>query len=77
MYFYQWSILFEKLIFCSKWRSVVGLEIHAQISSKTKLFSAAASKFESSVNSQVALFDAAIPGTLPVSINNDYKKLIK
>ncbi|XP_022171407.1 glutamyl-tRNA(Gln) amidotransferase subunit B, mitochondrial [Myzus persicae] len=51
-----------------KWKSVVGLEIHAQISSESKLFSAAGTKFDAVVNSQVALFDAAIPGTLP-SIN--------
>ncbi|CAH1720926.1 glutamyl-tRNA(Gln) amidotransferase subunit B, mitochondrial [Aphis gossypii] len=48
-----------------KWKSVVGLEIHAQISSESKLFSAAGTKFDAVVNSQVALFDAAIPGTLP------------
>lgn len=53
----------------SKWRSVVGLEIHAQIASESKLFSSAGSKFDASVNSQVALLDAAIPGTLPVSTN--------
>jgi len=51
---------------CSKWKSVVGLEIHAQIASESKLFSAAGTKFDAVVNSQVALFDAAIPGTLPV-----------
>ncbi|VVC36675.1 Aspartyl/glutamyl-tRNA(Asn/Gln) amidotransferase, B subunit,Aspartyl/Glutamyl-tRNA(Gln) [Cinara cedri] len=49
----------------SKWKSVVGLEIHAQIFSESKLFSAAGTKFEAAVNSQVSLFDAAIPGTLP------------
>jgi len=48
-------------------RSVVGLEIHAQILSESKLFSAAGTNFSAVVNSQVALFDAAIPGTLPVS----------
>lgn len=45
---------------------MVGLEIHAQILTKSKLFSGAASNFASPVNSNVALFDAAIPGTLPV-----------
>ncbi|XP_050520196.1 uncharacterized protein LOC126893759 [Daktulosphaira vitifoliae] len=48
------------------WISVVGLEIHAQLQSKSKLFSAAGNQFNSSANTQVALFDAAIPGTLPV-----------
>ena len=51
----------------SEWKSVVGLEIHAQINSNSKLFSGASTKFGSPVNSQVALFDVAIPGTLPVS----------
>lgn len=44
----------------------MGLEIHAQLQSKSKLFSAAGNRFDSSANTQVALFDAAIPGTLPV-----------
>lgn len=49
-----------------KWESVVGLEVHAQIKSNSKLFSGAASDFGSPVNSLVSLFDCAIPGTLPV-----------
>ncbi|XP_014261832.1 glutamyl-tRNA(Gln) amidotransferase subunit B, mitochondrial [Cimex lectularius] len=50
----------------SKWNSVVGLEVHAQINTKSKLFSGASTSFGGLVNSSVALFDAAIPGTLPV-----------
>ncbi|GAB0100477.1 Glutamyl-tRNA(Gln) amidotransferase subunit B, mitochondrial [Sergentomyia squamirostris] len=50
----------------SKWKSVVGLEIHAQISTNTKLFSGAPVEFAAPVNANVSLFDAAIPGTLPV-----------
>lgn len=49
-----------------KWKSVVGLEIHAQISTRSKLFSGAATEFSNPVNTNVALFDAAVPGTLPV-----------
>ncbi|GLV42651.1 Glutamyl-tRNA amidotransferase subunit B [Carabus blaptoides fortunei] len=49
-----------------KWESVVGLEIHAQIASNSKLFSGAGTDFARPVNSNVSLFDAAIPGTLPV-----------
>ncbi|ERL89477.1 hypothetical protein D910_06843 [Dendroctonus ponderosae] len=49
-----------------KWQSVVGLEVHAQIASESKLFSGAANKFSSPINSNVSLFDAATPGTLPV-----------
>lgn len=51
----------------SKWNSVVGLEVHAQITSKSKLFSGAAVEFGSPPNTCVSAFDAAIPGTLPVS----------
>ncbi|KAF7273522.1 hypothetical protein GWI33_013765 [Rhynchophorus ferrugineus] len=50
----------------SKWKSVVGLEVHAQIQSKSKLFSGAPTKFSAPINSNVCLFDMAIPGTLPV-----------
>ncbi|XP_058981352.1 glutamyl-tRNA(Gln) amidotransferase subunit B, mitochondrial-like [Musca domestica] len=49
-----------------KWRSVVGLEVHAQISSESKLFSGAAAGFGAPLNSAVSYFDASIPGTLPV-----------
>ncbi|XP_050681451.1 glutamyl-tRNA(Gln) amidotransferase subunit B, mitochondrial isoform X1 [Leptidea sinapis] len=47
-------------------QSVVGLEIHAQLNTKTKLFSGAQNSFGSLVNNCVSLFDASIPGTLPV-----------
>lgn len=48
------------------WEVVIGLEVHAQISSQTKLFSNASTKFGSEHNTQVSLVDAAMPGTLPV-----------
>ncbi|MDX1917063.1 MAG: Asp-tRNA(Asn)/Glu-tRNA(Gln) amidotransferase subunit GatB [Rickettsiaceae bacterium] len=50
----------------SIWEYVIGLEIHAQVDSKSKLFSCASTDFGSSPNANVALFDAAFPGTLPV-----------
>lgn len=50
----------------SEWKSVVGLEIHAQIASESKLFSGSKNSFAAEINSSVALFDAGIPGTLPV-----------
>ena len=52
----------------SCWKSVVGVEIHAQITSASKLFSGAGTEFGAPVNTNVSLFDAAIPGTLPVRI---------
>ena len=48
------------------WEMVIGLEIHAQISSKSKLFSGASASFGSEANRNVSLVDAAMPGMLPV-----------
>ncbi|XP_074849282.1 glutamyl-tRNA(Gln) amidotransferase subunit B, mitochondrial isoform X2 [Carettochelys insculpta] len=48
------------------WVAVVGLEIHAQISSDSKLFSGSKVQFAASPNSLVSFFDASLPGTLPV-----------
>ncbi|XP_038055251.1 glutamyl-tRNA(Gln) amidotransferase subunit B, mitochondrial-like [Patiria miniata] len=50
----------------SAWESVIGLELHAQIASKSKLFSASKVQFMAPPNSLVSHFDAALPGTLPV-----------
>ncbi|XP_032004164.1 glutamyl-tRNA(Gln) amidotransferase subunit B, mitochondrial isoform X1 [Hylobates moloch] len=49
-----------------KWAAVVGLEIHAQISSNSKLFSGSQVRFSAPPNSLVSFFDASLPGTLPV-----------
>jgi aspartyl-tRNA(Asn)/glutamyl-tRNA(Gln) amidotransferase subunit B len=48
------------------WEVVIGLEIHAQVISEAKLFSAAATAFGAPPTSQVSLVDAAMPGMLPV-----------
>jgi aspartyl-tRNA(Asn)/glutamyl-tRNA(Gln) amidotransferase subunit B len=48
------------------WEIVLGLEIHAQVASKSKLFSGAAVGFGAGPNQQVSLVDAAMPGMLPV-----------
>ncbi len=48
------------------WEVVVGLEVHAQVISNSKLFSGAATAFGAPPNSQVSLVDAAFPGMLPV-----------
>ncbi len=48
------------------WEVVIGLEVHAQVISRSKLFSAAATDFGAEPNSQVSLVDAAFPGMLPV-----------
>jgi len=48
------------------WEIVIGMEVHAQVSSKSKLFSGASTEFGAEPNSQVSLVDAAMPGMLPV-----------
>src|SRR5262245_36315275 len=48
------------------WEVVIGLEVHAQVASRAKLFSGAATEFGGAPNSHVSLVDAAMPGMLPV-----------
>ena len=50
----------------SDWEIVIGLEIHAQVSSNSKLFSSASTEFGKKPNENVSLVDAAMPGMLPV-----------
>ncbi|MGZ5251158.1 MAG: Asp-tRNA(Asn)/Glu-tRNA(Gln) amidotransferase subunit GatB [Caldimonas sp.] len=49
-----------------EWEVVIGLEVHAQVTSKAKLFSGASTEFGAEPNAQVSLVDAAMPGMLPV-----------
>ena len=56
---------------------VIGLEVHAQVSSESKLFSASPTKFGSEPNTQVSLVDAAFPGMLPVINEFCIKQAIK
>ena len=48
------------------WEIVIGLEVHAQVTSASKLFSGASTEFGAEPNTQVSLVDAAMPGMLPV-----------
>ena len=50
----------------SDWEVVIGLEIHAQLATKSKIFSAAATAYGAPPNSQASLVDLAYPGVLPV-----------
>jgi aspartyl-tRNA(Asn)/glutamyl-tRNA(Gln) amidotransferase subunit B len=54
----------EKLV--EGWETVIGLEIHAQVTTESKLFSGASTTFGGEPNSHVSLVDAAMPGMLPV-----------
>jgi aspartyl-tRNA(Asn)/glutamyl-tRNA(Gln) amidotransferase subunit B len=49
-----------------EWEVIVGLEVHAQVTSEAKLFSGASTAFGGDPNSHVSLVDAAMPGMLPV-----------
>ncbi|MBT7147340.1 MAG: Asp-tRNA(Asn)/Glu-tRNA(Gln) amidotransferase GatCAB subunit B, partial [Rhodospirillales bacterium] len=48
------------------WEVVIGLEVHAQITSNSKLFSGSSTEFGAEPNTQVSMVDAAMPGMLPV-----------
>ena len=61
----------------SDWEVVIGLEVHAQINSNSKLFSDAITESGSEPNSQVSLVDAAMPGMLPVLNLECVKQTIK
>ncbi|WP_127903451.1 Asp-tRNA(Asn)/Glu-tRNA(Gln) amidotransferase subunit GatB [Solirhodobacter olei] len=50
----------------SEWELVIGMEVHAQVSSNAKLFSGASTRFGAEPNSNVSFVDAAMPGMLPV-----------
>ena len=60
-----------------EWETIIGLEIHAQVKSNSKLFSSSSTKFGSKPNSQVSLVDAAMPGMLPVINEFCVKQAIK
>ena len=50
----------------NNWEVIIGLEVHAQVTSKSKLFSGSSTKFGGKPNTQVSLVDSAFPGMLPV-----------
>jgi aspartyl-tRNA(Asn)/glutamyl-tRNA(Gln) amidotransferase subunit B len=52
------------------WETVIGLETHVQLSTKTKLFSRASTAFGASPNTNVNLIDCGLPGVLP-SVNKE------
>ena len=56
---------------------IIGLEVHAQVLSESKLFSSSPTKFGSEPNTQVSLVDAAFPGMLPVINEFCIKQAIK
>ncbi|MDA9697145.1 Asp-tRNA(Asn)/Glu-tRNA(Gln) amidotransferase subunit GatB [Candidatus Pelagibacter sp.] len=61
----------------NQYEVVIGLEVHAQVTSESKLFSTSATKFGAEPNTQVSLVDAAFPGMLPVINEYCVKQAIK
>ncbi len=59
------------------WEIIIGLEVHAQVTSKSKLFSGASTLFGGEPNSQVSLVDAAMPGMLPVLNEECVKQAVR
>ncbi len=49
-----------------EWETVIGLEVHVSLSTKSKLFSGSSTQFGAEPNTQASIFDIALPGTLPV-----------
>src|SRR5690242_3326775 len=59
------------------WEVVIGLEVHAQVISDSKLFSGAATAFGAEPNTQVSTVDAAFPGMLPVINRHCVEQAVK
>ena len=57
-----------------EWETVIGLEVHVSLSTKSKLFSGTASEFGAAPNTQANIYDLALPGTLPV-LNEEALKM--
>jgi aspartyl-tRNA(Asn)/glutamyl-tRNA(Gln) amidotransferase subunit B len=59
------------------WETVIGLEVHVQLSTKTKLFSGASTTFGAEPNTHVDLIDLGLPGVLPVVNKEAFRKAIR
>jgi len=60
-----------------KWETVIGLETHAQLSTKSKMFSGAATAFGAAPNTQACAVDIALPGVLPVANRDAVEKAVR
>ncbi len=60
-----------------EWETVIGLEIHVQLSTATKIFSGASTAFGAEPNTQACAVDLALPGTLPVFNENALRMAVK
>src|SRR5688500_11738595 len=60
------GIHINRRVFKMEWETVIGLEVHAQLQTNSKIFSGSATAFGASPNSQANLIDLGMPGVLPV-----------
>ena len=60
-----------------EWEAVIGLEIHAQLSTNSKIFSGASTAFGAEPNTQACAVDLALPGTLPVFNEEALRSAVK
>ena len=60
-----------------QWEIVIGLEIHAQLTTASKIFSGSATAFGAEANTQASLIDLGMPGTLPVLNAQAVRKAVK
>src|ERR1700680_3480524 len=60
-----------------QWEPVIGVEVHAQVTARAKLFSGAATAFGAAPNTQVSTVDAAFPGMLPVINRHCVEQAVK
>ncbi len=61
----------------NNWEVIIGLEVHAQVTSNSKLFSGSSTKFGEKPNTQVSLVDSAFPGMLPVINKHCIEQAVK
>lgn len=60
-----------------EWETIIGLEIHVQLSTKSKIFSGSSTHFGAEPNTQASLIDLGMPGVLPVLNEDAVKKAVK
>ena len=59
------------------WETVIGLEVHVQLATNSKLFSGSSITFGAEPNTQASIFDLAMPGTLPVMNEEALRMAVK
>ena len=68
---------FQRSLIMNNWETVIGLEIHVQLLTKSKIFSSSSTSYGSSPNKQASYIDLGMPGTLPVLNKSVIKKAVE